>query len=400
MAKRKIIKNYVGKKKGEQGSIFMYVGKTKTTYGYILELPPNPDGSRNKVEKGGFRTEFDAVDAKRKLEKLTYFDKENIVLYTFEEFVNKYFYSYLENVKKLASSTINNYKKDLSDAIEYFGSSYKLIDFKKTDRIRYQNYLINLGTCKSKTVNSKVNRVKVALDYAVYLDLISKNNFDGVNIKISEDEKEDIKVFTNDNLHNIFEEIETIEDKNKYFIPCIISLYTGTRIGETLALKWEDVDFEKAELSINKSLKYEKKQFYLGPTKNRRSRVLPIPETLLNILKQHKIQQMKNKMKLGAAYIGSDFVCTYEDGRLVTQNTIKTLTQIMANRCIGFNFHRFRHTFATNAVKANVNPKVLQTLLDHSTIETTMKYYVHVDMEQMFDASEKIAELSHLEIAF
>lgn len=394
MATRQMIKNYEGKKKGERGSIFKYVGKTKTTYGYILELPPTPDGKRNKSEKSGFPTEFDAVLAKRKASEITSVEGiKNIEIINLSTFYEAVYKPHLISIKKLADSTLRGYDIGIQQAIEFFGDK-NLIDFRKTDRVKYQNYLIDNTDFKTKTINKKIHYVKMLLDHAVYMDFISKNNFVGHNLKNVD--KKEIKIFTIEQKEAIYNEIKTIKDVNKYLIPCAIADTTGARIGEVLARKWSDFDFKKKTMNIKDALtRNTDGTFSIGPTKTRKPRVVAITDDLIVLLKKHQLQQKQNKLALGRDYIDSDFVCTFENGQMVTHHTISSLSKVLKNRSIDFKFHRFRHTFATNAIKADINPKVLQEILGHSEITTTMKYYATVDSDQKVEAVENIANISH-----
>lgn len=390
MAKRKIIKNYEGKRKGEQGTIFKYTGKTKTTYGYILELPASP-GKRNKREKGGFATEFDAVLAKRKLEKTAFVtSNSDFNILTISEFFDKYFYNYLENIENLAVSTLKGYRRDIAQIIEIIGDK-KLIDIQKKDRTYTANYLLDLDF-STHVINTKLDRLKKLIDYAIELDYLNINNFKGKSIKAKEKLYSSVDVYSNADIENIYSEINKVKDPQKYLIPISIALYTGCRAGEIIALKWSDVDFEERIININKSMKLDMdNNFVLGTTKTKKNRIVPIPLPLFEILKRHRLYQKENKLKLGREYIDSDFVCTYVNGRLVTNTTIGCLNRLMKNKGIEFYMHKFRHTFATNAVAAGVNVKVLQEILGHTKIETTMKYYVNVDNAQKLDAAEIIA---------
>lgn len=392
MAKRKIIKNYEGKKKGEQGSIFVYKGKIKTTYGFILELPQSANGERNRIEKGGFDSEWAAVITKRNMEQSSGSNtRKSLEIITLHDFFNNVFLKYQKNNGR-AYSTIRGYIANFNDAYSYFGD-IDLIQIKRKDFEGYKNYLLSQNKFKNSTINEKLNQVKYILDVATELEYLEVNKFNGKNLLQDKDKKEP---YSNQDLNNIFSIIETnkyVSDNNKYYIPCYIALNTGARLGEILALKWEDVDFKDKYISINKNLTLgEHQSFILGPTKTKEDRIVPLNANLEKELKKHKLRQKQNKLKFGPNYVDSDFICTYSDGRLVTHNTMSSLSSLFSNRSIDFNFHRFRHTFASRAVAVNIHVKVLQEILGHADIATTMEYYASVDNKQMLEAADIISD--------
>lgn len=135
--------------------------------------------------------------------------------------------------------------------------------------------------------------------------------------------------------------------------------------------------------------------YELGTPKTKSSyRTIDIGDTLIKILKRHKIWQKKNKLEYGQYYTDSNYVCTKENGQLVTIDTIKYISRIVNYELkINFNFHSLRHTHATMLLEAGANPKDIQKRLGHSKISTTLDTYSHVTKRmknQTVDIMEKI----------
>lgn len=101
----------------------------------------------------------------------------------------------------------------------------------------------------------------------------------------------------------------------------MIGFYTGLRISEAFALTWDDIDFEKRTLSVNKQVvkrnfgadvrkvvekkgkKEQRSSWYFATPKTEASaRTIPFGDTLYQALKQEKTEQMKNEMKYGEFY--------------------------------------------------------------------------------------------------
>ena len=215
--------------------------------------------------------------------------------------------------------------------------------------------------------------------------------------------------------------IERFPYGSTFYIPIIISYYTGFRIGETLGLTWDDIDLKDKKISVNKIIYYndETKMWYFGTPKTPTSeRTITIGDTLIKILKKYKKDQLENKLKYGSHYTciyegieiidnkeyrpiysllsnipsGTlkkvDMVCTKENGEMVTTNTFKYASRVINyNLGIIFNFHSLRHTHATTLIENGVDIKTVQLRLGHANIETTYNTYVHPTEKMTNDAA-------------
>lgn len=109
-------------------------------------------------------------------------------------------------------------------------------------------------------------------------------------------------------------------------------------------------------------------------------------------MKKYKITQNKNKLRYGEHYINSDFVCTKENGKPVTTDTLKYLSRVVNYELhIKFNFHCLRHTHATMLLEAGANIKDIQKRLGHNKLSTTMDTYSHVT-DKMSNTTVNILE--------
>lgn len=184
-------------------------------------------------------------------------------------------------------------------------------------------------------------------------------------------------------------------------------LETGLRTGEVIGLTWDVIDWENHTLTANKTMEFRHKQheWRAGPPKTKKSyRTIPLTDTAYQILRD---------LYLGREYRKEapelDKELTYIDRRTAKQAKLHMRDLVFINYRTGmpaknssydthlyklcdkagiehFCMHALRHTYATRAIESGMQPKVLQKLLGHASIKTTMDRYVHVTDDSMFQA--------------
>lgn len=156
-----------------------------------------------------------------------------------------------------------------------------------------------------------------------------------------------------------------------------ISLYSGLRLGEVCALKWDDIDFVNQIIKVRSTIVRVKNSenngthLEIGKPKTASSnRDVPITDNLFILLKQ--IHQ--NSYSQYVISTSDDFVSTrtFEDRfqRVLRKANIQK-----------YNYHSLRHTFATNCVICGVDVKSLSEILGHSNVSITLNTYVHSSMD-------------------
>ena len=163
-----------------------------------------------------------------------------------------------------------------------------------------------------------------------------------------------------------------LNNKKSNYVGIILCLYTGIRIGELLALTWDDVDFKNKFISITKTA-YEIKQngkytIYVDtPKTNNSNRVIPISNTLIKILKS--IQKSATSKFI---------ICTKSNTMVGTRSYQKTFERILNKLELPYkNFHSLRHTFATRAIEFGMDIKTLSEILGHKNPAVTLQRYAH-----------------------
>ncbi len=178
------------------------------------------------------------------------------------------------------------------------------------------------------------------------------------------------------------------KNMNLKTIGILISLYTGIRIGELCALKWENIDLDKDIITINKTLQ----RIYIGnstqilidsPKSESSRRKIPINKKLQKILIILK--------ELNTYDDNSYFLTGKTDKFIEPRNYQYTFKQILKELDLpNYNFHILRHTFATDCININMDAKSLSILLGHSSVNITLNKYVHPTFEKSKLFLEKI----------
>ena len=165
-----------------------------------------------------------------------------------------------------------------------------------------------------------------------------------------------------------------LQKNSRYDIGILLCLYTGLRIGELCALKWENIDLKNGTLSVlktvqrirNEDSRIESKTtvFFAEPKSSSSVRVIPIPEFMVKMLKEYKRDD---------GFVLRDD-SRFTDTRNISRRFKKTLE---IAELPDMKFHILRHTFATRALELGIDVKTLSEILGHSSITITLNLYAH-----------------------
>jgi integrase len=192
---------------------------------------------------------------------------------------------------------------------------------------------------------------------------------------------------------------------------CLTAMFCGLRIGEILALKWRNIDFAKEVISIENAItqvitfdengKATGRKTIIGDTKTAASeRENPIPDIVIKALKQYRDRRKLEDALLdnGATLTKpNDLIFSTNDGQLRTYWGTHTLfTRFLEKHGLsdkGIHFHTMRHTFSSMLFEIGENPKVIQALMGHKEVTTTM-IYNNIDKKQVKQAKSVLDKLS------
>lgn len=227
------------------------------------------------------------------------------------------------------------------------------------------------------------------LNRAVETDLLVKNVAFGINTTIDNDEKEEKRVLSDEEISLLLESTEGDQMHNFF----VVALGTGMRMGEILGLNWDCVHFDTDMIEINKTLCYLPNGgvgiYEFHPPKTRAGkRMIPmtsaVKEALLDQKKRKDHVAIRHNPRVGM----EDLVFCSKTNNPINEANIRGSIRYIVNRINrenpdfyfeSFTPHGLRHTFATKAIANGMRPKTLQKLLGHNSLQMTMDLYCHVE---------------------
>jgi integrase len=318
---------------------------------------------------------------------------------TFEEFTGKWLTDYA-NVN-LQPKTLFEYKRLLGRIIPAIGH-IKLIQLKPTHLTEFYNNLREdgiredgkKGGLSEKTILHHHRLISSILTCALQWGFILTNPASRVKAP---------KLTKNEARHFNIEQTEYIlylleNEPIKYKTMITLAIYSGIREGELMALTWDDIEFDKCIITINKSLQHLPEQgTFVKSTKTENTRIISVPSSVIDLLACYKKWQNEEKLKLGDLWKDSNNIFTALDGGLIFPSTIskwflnfirKHNKSVINNSTIKeedkpmyllpeVNFHGLRHTSATLLINQGVDISTVSKRLGHSRTSTTMDIYSH-----------------------
>ena len=163
----------------------------------------------------------------------------------------------------------------------------------------------------------------------------------------------------------------------------ILCLYSGLRIGELIALQWDDIDLTKGILTISKSCHDGKDGLIIDEPKTATSRrIIPLPKQLVPILRS--VKKRSDSSSVVSANGKPVSVRSY-------QRSFELLLKKLKIPHKGF--HSLRHTFATRALECGMDVKTLSEILGHKNPTITLNRYAHSLMEHKADMMNRLGKL-------
>lgn len=289
------------------------------------------------------------------------------------------------------TSTQNKYHNMLTNYIlpEYGNQPFSTITYEFIEA--HCKFLLESGGKKGngllpKTVSDVLAIIRNISKFAIRKGIYVANDANAVQIR------QDIKPMRVLNKAEQSQLCEYILKKPEACsIGILVCMFTGLRIGEICALRWEDISFSDQSIYIHHTL--QRIQMHRGhgaktevvvttPKSSCSIRKIPLPDEILEILVLNK--------KASSGYVLTNDEYKFIEPRTM-QNKFKKILKAVGIE--NANFHALRHTFATRCVELGFDVKSLSEILGHATVNITMNRYVHPTYEMKKKNMQKLSGL-------
>ena len=238
------------------------------------------------------------------------------------------------------------------------------------------------GGLSAKTVRDILSIIKAVIDFA------GKENFinSGFKITYPKQHKKAMRVLSRQEQKYL--EAALINDINIQKLGILFCLYTGLRIGEICALRWQDISSDFDMVSVRQTLQRTKN---LNDDENKTKILIDTPKSPSSV-------RNIPLPKFLSVYL-REFISDSREYFLATEDKIFTEPRTMQNHFMRIikasniaeaNYHCLRHTFATRCIEAGVDIKSLSEMLGHSNVNITLNRYVHSLFEQKREGIDKL----------
>jgi integrase len=241
------------------------------------------------------------------------------------------------------------------------------------------------GGLSAKTATDILVIIKSIVKYAEVLDAKFRCNLKGITIRADDRE---MRVLTRTEQDKLTAFLMQNADRTK--VGVLLCLYTGIRVGELCALRWEHISLAEKTIFIcgtaqrvqDFSDSNRKTHVTITSPKSKSSiRKIPLPDFL--------VEQLRPFMSGADTYLLTGTARVFEPRTI--QNRFKKYLQLLELPDCGF--HTLRHTFATRCVELGFEIKSLSEILGHADIEITLNRYVHSSMDLKRVNMDKVAAL-------
>ena len=366
------------------------------------------------VNKRGVRQEkfFSTIpEARNWLDDARYADKHDNVFVPTDMTVDTWFDYWIKNiVGDLAPNTLRNYRERYKFNIQPIIGGMLLSDVKPMHCKMVLNQMDN--DYAGSTIRQTYICMGTILKSALKNDLIVRHPMNGVRYTKPVRAVNDIKYLTLEEQEKFME----VAKRSHNYYQYALLLETGLRTGELVGLTWDAIDWEKRTLTVNKTLEYRHKQGYwrAGPPKTQQSyRTIPLTSKAYEILEKvyanvryrkeadtlsQTLEYMDRRTGEKSTLVMSDLVfINWRTGEPAKNSSYDTHLYKLCDeaKIKRFCMHALRHTYATRAIESGMQPKVLQKLLGHASIKTTMDRYVHVTEDSLLKAIRQFENASN-----
>lgn len=410
-AKRTDTRGRILKDGESQRSDGIYRYRYTDAYGKRHDVYSNRLVATDKVPKGS-KPDLSLREKEKQINR----DLDDGIKAQVENFVtlNELFQLYMSTKTKLKESTRANYIYMYEKYVQGALGSKKVKDIKYSTIYSFYSGLIDRLGFKPNSMEIIHSILHPVFRLAVRDEYIRMNPTEGAmsEIKRTYDwEKPKRIALTIPEQEMLIDFLNTSETYCRWKSIITFFLGTGCRVGEVIGLRWEDCDFEKKTISINHNTIYRKykgeseSRFHITTPKTKAGiRMIPMLSDVKNaLLAEYNLQQQIGFCdEIIDGYSG--FVFQNRFGSLLSSNDINRALERIYTACNNeererakeekrppvlirhFSVHNLRHTFCTRFCENESNLKVIQEIMGHADIETTMNIYAEATTEKKVES--------------
>ena len=333
--------------------------------------------------------------------------------------VNDTFDRYMSTKYNLRESTKSSYLYTYDHYVRDTFGKKRIADIKYSDVLQFYYYLLNEVKISLGTLDTVHCLLHPTFQLAVRDEIIRNNPTDGVMKEISRESGKNRGIrhaLTVEQQRAFMEYIANHPIYYHWWPMFTVLLGTGCRIGEALGLRWQDLDYDKRTISINHSLSYyqkpESNKSVLRISKPKTEagiRTIPMLDIVKDAFEMLYEEQLENGFNDSEIDGMSGFIFCNRFGTVPNPQTVNHTIKRIANSynadevvrakkerrdpiiLPNFSCHHLRHTFCTRLCENETNLKVIQSIMGHRNIETTMDIYAEATEEKKQESFENLA---------
>jgi integrase len=366
-----------------RGTIISRTGKDgKKQWGYSFFAGRDEAGKRIQKLKRGFAKKGDAEDALRTaIEEHQKTPASERTIPTFAEFFERWFMECAK--RKCAPKTAERYHELGQVAIRHFGD----VALDKLDTMQLQatvNGLVDHGgriteahpegrPLAPKTVRHIAFMVHSCLQQAVKWKIITENPMENVDKpKLA---RRRPKVLDRHGLDALLQRAAG----TRLFPLIVLAASTGMRRGEMLALLWTDLNWDKRELEVSKSLEQTKSGLRVKGTKSDKPRRFSLPAETIEVLRDHQHTQDADRKLYGSGYAKHGLIFARQDGEYYSPDRVgaRVREYLISAGLTGVSLHSLRHSHASELLSQGAPITAVAERLGHASPNITLGIYSH-----------------------
>ena len=383
----------------DKNRITLRTGESQRSNGTYSYRWTSNDGRRHDI----YANTLEELREKEELAKIDQHD--GIKTETRQITVNELFDMWCDLKRGIKDNTLQNYKYMYNMFVRPSFGKLRVTAVKKSDVKRFYNKLADDRILKVATIDTVHNILHQSFNMAVDDNIIRANPTENMLKELKKAHnftREKRKALTVDEQKLFINYLRTNQQYNHWYPVFAVMLGTGMRVGELVGLRWCDIDLEEGNINVNHTLVYYNKgdgngcSFSINTPKTKAGeRTIP----MMDFVKEAFLLEKRNQEEMGITCRASidcytDFIFVNRFGDVQHQGTLNKAIRRIIRDCNDevllksreknpvllppFSCHSLRHTFTTRMCEEGVNVKVIQDILGHKDISTTLDIYADV----------------------